>query len=337
MTSGWTNRINHFFAPVFRIFVCCALPVLFGVVSAQDQEKAPAPAQSIRVNVERVNVGVIVTDAHGRFVEGLKREAFHVFDNRVEQPITDFASIEEPGQVLLLLEVGPAVYLLQDTHLYAADALLAGLSPGDRVAIARYSDVPVAMLDFTTDKRAAQSVLDYLQFNLGFGQLNLSSSLKTVLDWLARVPGKKTIVLLSTGVDSSPDDTILALLQVGDVRVLCISLSGSLRSGKQSGKHKVQQTTQIFDEADARLRAIAEATGGRAYFPESATAFQDTYRQIAELVRYEYSLAFEPPARDGAVHIITVKVDSPNAPGNGKTPEYRVDHRKAYEAPKEPM
>jgi Ca-activated chloride channel homolog len=151
------------------------------------------------------------------------------------------------------------------------------------------------------------------------------------------VPGKKTIVLLSTGVDTSPDATLVPPLQTGDVRILCVSMSGPLRNGKEGSKRQVQQTAQAFDEADALLKAIAEATGGRVYFPENAKAFQETYRQVAQLVRHEYNLAFAPPARDGSVHAITVKVDLSNSSGGGKMPDYRVDHRKAYVAPKEPI
>ena len=109
-------------------------------LAAQEQ---PAPAgQSIRVDVERVNVGVIVTDSKGNFVEGLQREDFQILDSGNPQPITDFAPVDAPAQVLLLLEAGPAVYLLQDSHLFVADALLTGLSPGDRVAIAVYNNAP---------------------------------------------------------------------------------------------------------------------------------------------------------------------------------------------------
>src|SRR2546426_4031002 len=64
------------------------------------QQNSQEQAQAIRINVDRVNVGVIVTDASGHFVESLHREDFHVFDNGIEQPLTDFAAIEEPAQVL---------------------------------------------------------------------------------------------------------------------------------------------------------------------------------------------------------------------------------------------
>jgi VWFA-related protein len=337
--SGWTGGSRHKLQLVNVTRTCFPLVLLFLVYAVHSQEQPQEQAQSIRVNVERVNVGVIVTDSHGKFVEGLRQRDFHVFDNNAEQPITEFASIEEPAQVLLLVEAGPAVYFLQDSHLFVADALLTGLSSGDQVAVARYADAPVALLNFTQEKVAAQAALGQIRFNLGFGELNLSASLLGVLDWLARVPGKKTIVLVSTGVDTSSPAAINGLqsrLQVGDVRILAISVSGPLRNGKEGSKRGIQQAQQGLESADARLRAIAEATGGRAFFPENTKALKETYRQVAELVRHEYSLAFVPPQPDGAVHSIDVKVDSDNGSGREKSPGYRIDHRNAYVAPKPP-
>jgi VWFA-related protein len=311
--------------------------LLLGLTPTLPAQEPPPASQPIRVDVARVNVGVIVTDAGGKFVEGLQRGDFQVQDNGAQQPITDFAPIEEPAQVLLLIEAGPAVYLLEDTHLFVADTFLSGLSAGDRVAVARYANAPAALLDFTADKRAAQAALDQISFNLGFGDLNLAGSLNTVLGWLEKVPGKKSIVLISTGVDTSPQESITALqskLRTGDVRILCISMSGPLRNGKAGSKRQIQQTQQDFAGADANLRDLAAATGGRAYFPENGKAFQDAYRQIAELVRHEYSLAFAPPVADGATHTIQVRVTA--GENSGKSSEYRVDYRQAYRAPEAP-
>jgi len=282
-------------------------------------------------------VGVIVTDSRGNFVEGLQREEFQILDSGTAQPITDFAPVDSPAQVLLLLESGPAVYLLQDSHLFVANALLNGLSAGDRVAIAAYNDAPTPLVDYTTDKRAVEAALDGIQFNLGYGDLNLAKSLNTVLDWLTRVPGKKTIVLISSGVDTSPTavmQSLLPRLETGDVRILGISMSGPLRNGKQGNKQQIQQTEQAFAQGDLWLKTLSEATGGRAYFPESAKAFQETYRQVAQLVRHEYSLAFVPPKLDGRAHAIDVKVGLNVRSEKTEAPEYRVDHRRGYLAPK---
>src|SRR5437867_9402912 len=113
--------------------------VLYARPLAAAQENSQQPKQTIHVSVDRVNVGVIVTDHSGHFVEGLHREDFHVFDNGTEQPLTGFAAIEEPAQVLFLIESGPAVLFLGKNHLHSADSLLKSLAVNDRVAIASYS------------------------------------------------------------------------------------------------------------------------------------------------------------------------------------------------------
>jgi Ca-activated chloride channel homolog len=324
----------------FAVLVCSALSWLRPLGHAQENRQEPP--QAIRVSVERVNVGVVVTNPSSRFVEGLRREDFHIFDNGVEQPLTDFATIEEPAQVLLLIEAGPAVYLLEGGHLQAAFALLNGLSPDDRVAVVKYADAPQTLIDFTTDKQAAVAAFGHLRFNLGFGSLNLSASVSKVLEWLASVQGKKSIVLLSTGVDTSPSNEaarVLQELKLSDVLLLAVSLKGGLQPSQPGNKKKSaaanpSKTAQQFEQADQLIKGMAESTGGRAYFPGNAKEFDAAYSEIAQLVRHEYSLAFAPPARDGTVHRIEVRVEAPkNATSNVPAPSYRVDHRQAYLAP----
>ena len=316
-------------------------PALFCIVRAAcAQETPPTQEQGIHVSVERVNVGVIVSDPAGNFVEGLRREDFRVFDNAAEQPISDFAAIEEPAQVLLLIEAGPAVYLLEGGHLQAAHSLLKGLSMDDQVAIVKYAESRTALLDFTRDKQAAVAAIGQLRFNLGFGSLNLSASISKVLDWLGNAKGKKTIVLLSTGVDTSPIDEsalVLQQLKMSDVRLLVVSLMGGLQNPTPTGKKKTPavistQSTLEFERANQLLKHMAELTGGRAYFPVTEKEFDAAYAEIAQLVRHEYNLAFAPPVRDGRVHSIQVRVDTPRT----VTPpaaSYRIDHRQAYLAP----
>src|SRR6202166_1025413 len=225
------------------VFACLLLPqrVLSQVLPPAPASAEVQQSEPIRVSVDRVNVGVLVTDPSGKFSEGLRRENFHIFDNGVEQPITDFLDVEEPAQALVLIEAGPAVYLLEGSHLRAAQEFLSGLSPDDRVAVVKYADAPQGLVDFTVNKQSAAAAFDDLGFNLGFGSLNLSASLSKVLDWLTSVQGKKTIVLLSTGVDTSSPKQIQDLLnrlQTSDVRILAVSLMGDLRNPQPAAKKK---------------------------------------------------------------------------------------------------
>ena len=319
----------------FRFLLAALLlpAVLCVCTLTEAQDNPEQPQQTIRVSVDRVNVGVIVTDARGHFVEGLRREDFQVFDNGIEQPLTDFAAIEEPAQVLLLIEAGPAVYLLGRTHVLASDILLRSLSANDRVAIASYSKDPELLLDFTPDKPTAQLALQSLNFMLGFAELNLSSSLASAIDWLAPLAGKKTIVVLSTGIDSSPMEKwqlIQQKLKTSDVRILAVSLSGDFRKPVKGRKLSAQErenqefVKKGFAQADQALRELSQATGGRVYLPKNEKEFNRAYSEIAQVVRHEYSIAFSPPSSDGQLHTIEVKV---------KHLWCRVDHRQAYVAP----
>jgi len=287
----------------------------------------------LRVKVERVNVGATVTNASQKLVAGLRREDFELLDNGTPQPLTAFFSIDDPAQVVLMIECGPSVYFFRKDLVRAADKLLTRLAPSDRVAIVCYTRTPELRLDFTTDKDDARAALQQLNFVQGFADLNLSASLFTTLDSLKNLPGKKTIVLVTTGVDTSPpadEETARQKLNASDVRVIAVSTASQvletpkkMKSTKQQ-KNSRSQVKQVLEEAGAELRQISELTGGRVYTPKSSDDFDKAYAKIAELVRHEYNLEFAPPAHDGAIHAIEVRV-------KGKA--YRVDHRQAYLAP----
>jgi VWFA-related protein len=343
------------------------LLTLLSAIASRAQSQ-PDQSPSIQISVNRVNVGVIVTDSQGNFVPDLRRENFHIFDNGVEQPITDFANVVAPAEVLLLVEAGPAVYFLASTHVQASHSFLEGLPANDRIAVAKYDNAPQIMLDFTADKPAAYGALSNVRYYVGFGNLNLSKSLNTVLDWLAKTQGKKTIVLLSTGFDTSQPadiDAALTRLKISDVRLLAISLSNAMRApasqpakskkknkkDKQADEEDAQKaaakatfTKEGFDEADRLLRALTDATGGQVYFPNNAQDYATMYAQIAQLIRHEYSLAFTPPQNDGKVHTLEVRVTPANTAQGDATPPteqsttqspptYKISNRRAYVAP----
>ncbi len=324
------------------LLTCCA-------AYSQENPKAQEGG-TIRVRVNMVDVGAIVTNADGKFVEGLRREDFHVLDDGVEQPIVYFA-LDQPTHVVLLIEAGPAAYLVEGGHLRAAFALLAGLSAGDQVAVVKYAERPEVISDFSADKQVAGAALEHLNFNLGFGALNLSDSVGGVLDWLDKTQGKKTVVVLSSGVDTSTQavaENLLRRLRVGDVRVLAVSLAGELRPAAPSKKKTPSSaailSAQQFAVADETLRQLAAATGGRAYFPTDAKGFVAAYAEIAQIVRHEYSLGFMPEQLDGKVHGIDVRVTTDEVQADGTQPRVaandkgrsgnalRVDHRQGYVA-----
>lgn len=296
---------------------------------------------TIRINVNRVPVGVTVSDARGHFIRGLRREDFKIFDEGREQPISAFASSEEPAHLIFMIESGTSSYLLAKLgrSLFAgAETLLAGISTKDQVAIITYSNRPQLVFDFTADKPATELALKELNFKLmhsrsSAGRLNLSSSIAETLDWLAPIPGNKTLVLLSSGIDASPPETwpgVQERIKTSDVRILAVSAFGDLRKPAKAKRLTREDRAerawlkQNIAESDQALHQIAASTGGQIYFPSNAREFVHAYEEIGQLARGEYSLEFVPPRLDGRIHALSVKL---------KHSGYRVNHRKAYLAP----
>jgi Ca-activated chloride channel family protein len=310
--------------------------------NAQELPQLPIPDATIRVNVDRINVGVTVTDSHGHSVPGLHREDFRIFDNGVEQPVTGFVPSEEPARLVFLIESSSADYLLVKlgkSPFLGADNLLNNISAIDRVAIVTFSKDPRLVLDFTPDKLQARSLLHEVNsafLSLGgasSGLQNLSSSVAATIDWLASFPGSKIMVVLSTGIDTSPPESWQAVqrkLETADVRILALSIFGDFRTPTKrkalSADDRADRTfvKEGIAQSDEFLSQLSKGSGGRAYFPKNAKDFTRAYGEIAQLVRSEYTLEFVPPAYDNHVHAIKVMV---------KHSRYRADYRPAYLAP----
>ena len=334
-SEKWTrDRASYFLSESVlrknRLRSCFCLLLLFAGLPMSAQDPLAQRGPPLKVSVNRVSVGVTVSDSKGRFMHDLQRSDFRIYDNGLEQPIADFLSVEEPAQVLLLIEGGPSVLFFAKSHVLAADQMVASLAPDDRVAVATYTKGPESVVGFTTDKMEARLALRGISFAQGFGELNLFASVANAVDVLAGYPGKKAIVLLSTGVDTSPDvdwNALLPKLQVADVRIIAVSLSAEIRkpakkrrlSAEEKAKRK--QLAAGFAEGDQSLRNLSQATGGRVYFVQSEKDFAKTYAEIADLLRHEYSLAFVPPRLDGKIHELRVEVNRPGV---------AVEHRPAY-------
>ena len=199
--------------------------------SAAAQQAAGGAQQPLQVTTEMVQIGVSVLAAGGDFVSGLQRQNFRVLDGGSERPLVFFAPTDAPAQILVMVETSPAVYLIQSQHVAAAYALLDGLAPDDQVALVTYDQEPRAVLAFTPDKNALLNALGQIQFSVGMGQLNFYDAVSTALDWIAPVSGKKALVLLTTGLDSSSParwDALAQKLRARDVVIFPVALGGWL-------------------------------------------------------------------------------------------------------------
>jgi Ca-activated chloride channel homolog len=346
--------ISH---PAFRAHFSYAVAVCLSALASpvcRAQELGPPARTPLQTSAELVKVDVSVLDKHGNFIAGLSQNEFRVLDRGAAQPIVAFAPVEAPAQMLVMIETSPAVYLIHNEHLAAAYALLDGLASDDQVALVAYDQTPRVLLAFTPEKSALLAALGRLQYTIGMGDLNFYDSLSTVLDWLAPVTGKRALVLLTTGLDSSPParwDALARKLRGSDVVIFPVALGGSLRGdtnkkskAKRSASKLGEQETVAsreasgatgFARADAALRSLAAMTGGRAYFPESDKDFVPIYHEIVSALRHQYVLGIVP-AHDGQFHALTVEVLGNNGQPvkqQGRKAAYRVLAREGYLAP----
>jgi VWFA-related protein len=173
------------------------------------------------------------------------------------------------------------------------------------------------------------------------GDLNFYDAVNSTLAWLEAPLGKKALVILSTGLDSSSESRWNALqteLEKTNVSAFTVALGGAVRNFKS--KKAAQAPQASFQRADTALRQIAKITGGRSYFPATPDDFVKAYREISAQLRHQYLLAYRPPPHDGRVHSIEVRVL--NAQGRvlaatggttGSANGFRIFSRQSYLSP----
>jgi Ca-activated chloride channel homolog len=348
--SGWFHlnrgqsrvlRASTFAAALAMASLTASPRVRFGQTAAP-----PLVQHPLEATTEMVKLDVTVLNAQGEFVDGLEQSSFHVLDDGVERPIAFFAPVTVPAKVVLILETSPAVYLFENEHIAAAYALLSGLGDDDQVALITYADTPKQVVGFTSNKQQLAYAIENVQYTIGAAALNLYDSVSAVLDALGRLPGKKAIVLLTTGLDSSPPahwDALLEKLRDTDVVIFSVGLGRALDDQTRKPKPSKKAVSEsnpggaaVLEKAQTGLVELSDATGGRAYFPETAQDFAPDYREISSSLRHEYVLGIAP-GHDGRLHHLSVEVlDTRQKPAKRKkhaAPEYRISARDGYLAP----
>src|SRR3989475_7409008 len=182
---------------------------------AQPQQKPASPAQSpstpqqppqagvtIAVDVPIVTLDVVATTQHGDILTGLKKENFRVLDDGVAQTITNFAPTEAPITMVVLMQFsGNAYGWFASYAKYWADALFPNLQPKDWVALETFDMKTRIEVDFTQNKDEVRNAIYHLYFP-GFSESNLFDAILETNERLKDVKGKKSILLLATGVDT---------------------------------------------------------------------------------------------------------------------------------------
>jgi len=255
------------------------------------------PDYSIKVDVPLVNVDVSGTTHDGQFIPGLKQDNFRVFEDGVQQPISNFSQAQAPITAVLLIEYASTNYNYMYEALNASYTFASTLKKEDWVAVESYDMKPQILCDFTQDKREVMGALNQLRIP-GFMERNLFDALYDTVDRIDRLEGHKYIILVSSGRDTfsklNLDQIIKKLKNTKDITIYAISIGRALREWMDAHGYAggIQQIDWL--QADNQMNTFAKLTGGRAYFPRFQTELPEIFHDVSTDIRNQYNIAYKP-------------------------------------------
>jgi VWFA-related protein len=321
------------------------------LAQAKDKQQTQTQPQqtpggfSISVTVPVVNVDAVVTDNNGNYLTGLKKENFRITEDGAAQAITNFALTDAPITIVLLLEFSKLGY---QVFTYNARnwsvAFLNNLKPNDWVALETFNMRPNVEVDFTHNRDEVMRGLYQLVYP-PFSESNLFDALSDVLDRLKDAKGRKSVLLLASGIDTFSKmnlDQVMKRIRETDATIFSVGVGEQLflRADAAGGLGPGGQLNYL--QAQNQLKTFAAMTGGRAWLPRFDGEIPSIMQDVAASLRNQYSLAYTPSnaTLDGKYHKIKVELVAPDGgpltvtDQKGKKVKFQVYARQGYTAPK---
>ena len=265
------------------------------------EQKLPTP--SIKVDVDLILINATVTDPNNRFVTGLEKEHFQVFEDRVQQKITEFSNEDVPTSIGLLFDVSSS---MSDKIGRAKDAAIAFLktgNPEDEFFLITFADRPNVDEEFTNDISSIQNRLAYKSAK---GCTTIYDAVYLALDKMKKGHNpKKAILVVTDGEDTCSRYSLVNVrnsVKESDVQIYAIGIVSSFYSDFAQGR-----------SGRAVLEEMTELTGGKAYFPNSVYELEDICTKIAIELKNQYILGYSSSntAKDGRWRKVKVKLNAP--------------------------
>jgi len=277
---------------------------------------------TIRKRVEEVNVIFTVTDKHGKFIKDLKQQDFHFLDDKKPpEAIKDFHSETDlPLRVGLLIDASNSIAMRFRFEQEAAVEFLNQIvrPKSDLAFVIGFDTSAEVTQDFTDDGEKLGRGIHVLR--PGGGTALYDAVYFACRDKLAKAPSngpvRRAIILLSDGDDNQSRVTreeAIEMAQRAEVIIYAISTNTADMKGLPG---------------DKVLERMAEATGGRAFFPFKIQDVANAFTEIQEELRSQYQVAYKPAQflPDGRYrHIEILAADK----------KYKVRSRKGYFAPRQ--
>jgi Ca-activated chloride channel homolog len=294
----------------------------------------PAELEVIRVETDLVVFPVRITDKKGRPITDVKQEEVRIFEDGVEKELAYFSDTDQPFTVALLLDMSySSVFKLLEIQ-EAAKKFVAQLRPADKVMVISFAEKPVVLCEATNDPKVLKIAIEGSRIASGTG---LYMTLDMVLNQkLARISGRKAIVLFSDGVDTSSKFETAATVgkDITESDVLIYPVRYNTYDDVQKNRRSTApvqyddndkpytvdsrpakgEREEDYVVAKEFLQSIAKDTGGRLYNVTSTTNLDQAFANIANELRKIYSLGYYPKSdrESGASFDIKVRVYRPD-------------------------
>ena len=227
--------------------VCAAVAVVLALAPARAQQGQTGQGFSFRSNVDLINVTATVTNSTGRFVSGLTRDDFEIYEDGVLQP----TSHSEPERVPVSLGtvVDTSGSMVGERWVAAQAALNRFLNDllgsEDEVFLYRFDNRPVLVQPWTGDRRATSRKFSGLQPRGGTAMYDaVAEAIPLAQQGTKR---KKALVVISDGNDTNSRmkvNELTRLIQESEVLVYAVGIEASGGSGSYSQPSAPQKTSR---------------------------------------------------------------------------------------------
>ncbi len=187
--------------PIRFCLFCCTLLFLGGLES---RLQAQSNDEVLKIDTALVTFSVIVSDPNDVYLPDLRKDEFQIYEDGKLQELVFFTAIKEPFHVVLLLDTSGSTQEKLSQIQQAAAAFVNQLQAADRIKLISFDDEVREWGNFTNNRNDLKASIADLQPGKG---TKLYDAMRLALNNLARVKGRKAIVLFSDGVDYKSFDT----------------------------------------------------------------------------------------------------------------------------------
>ena len=306
-----------------RLLLASALVATPLAVSHPSAQQVPV----FRAGVDLVTLGVTVTDRKGTLATTLTADDFEIYEDGKKQAIRYFSA----GDPVSADRPGPEMHLglLLDVSESMGDDLNFTKTASIKFLNTLLDATDVTMVDFDTEVRVARygqnefaRLIERIRQKKASGSTALYDAVGVYLDGAGGQEGRKIMLLYTDGGDTRSSirfNELLDLLKASDVTVYAI---GELEHQSASGRFAQRSI----------LQQIADATGGKAFFPLTVKDLDQMYEKVLAEIRAQYTVGYlsTNDKTDGAWRKVEIKVRRAGKKDDG---DYRTRSRSGYFAP----